>query len=225
MIPSLIVAAAQMAGLDLIAIADHNSCENAGAVIEAAEGSGLRVLPGLEVQSLEGVHFLCIFDLLEAANKMQELVYSSLPRLVLPEKDIEQQIVINSQDEFIKFCEMPLSLPTSMDVDEVFERASDIGGIVVPSHIDRRSSGICGVLGMIPESPRYEAVEISANTTPDEARFEHAEIGNRPIMTNSDAHWLSAIGEHWTELYMEHRTLDELRLAFRGEAGRRVVHA
>lgn len=225
MIPSLIVAAAQMAGLDLIAIADHNSCENAGAVMRVAEGTGLKVLPGLEVQSVEGIHFLCLFSLLEDANKMQEIVYQSLPKVKMPEKDIEQQIIVDSNDNFIRFCEIPLSLPTMMDVDEVYARASDIGGVVIPSHIDRRSSGICGVLGMIPESPCYQAVEISANTTPDEARFDHPEIGSRPILTNSDAHWLSAIGEHWTQLYMKHRTLQELRLAFRGEGGRRVVNA
>ena len=67
MIPSLIIEAAARAGLDIIGIADHNSCENAGAVIEAAEGIGIKVLPGLEVQSLEGIHLLCLFDSIEQA--------------------------------------------------------------------------------------------------------------------------------------------------------------
>lgn len=225
MIPSLIVAAAQIAGLDLIAIADHNSCENAGAVMKAAEGTGLRVLPGLEVQSVEGIHFLCLFSSLDDANRMQEVVYQSLPNVTVPQKQLEQQIVVDSNDEFIRFCETPISLPTMMDVDEVFNRTSDIGGMVIPSHIDRRSTGICGILGMLPDSPCYEAVEISANITPADARLRHPEVGNRPMLTNSDAHWLSAIGERWTELQMEHRTLEELRLACRGEGGRRVSNA
>jgi hypothetical protein len=72
MIPPLIVAAAQMAKLDIIGIADHNCCENAGAVIEAARESGIKVLPGMEAQSVEGVHLLCLFDELEAALAMQE---------------------------------------------------------------------------------------------------------------------------------------------------------
>ena len=50
MIHSLIIEAAVRAGLDIIGIADHNSCENAGAVIEASAGSGVKVLAGLEVQ-------------------------------------------------------------------------------------------------------------------------------------------------------------------------------
>ncbi len=76
MIPSLIIEAAARAGLDIIAIADHNSCENAGAVIEAAEDSGVRVLPGLEVQSVEGVHLLCLFDEIDQAHGLQDLVYA-----------------------------------------------------------------------------------------------------------------------------------------------------
>ena len=66
MIPSLIIEMALMAGLDIIGIADHNSCENAAAVMEAGAGSAVKVLPGLEVQSVEGVHFLCLFDALDA---------------------------------------------------------------------------------------------------------------------------------------------------------------
>ena len=79
MIPSLIVAAAVQAGLDVIGIADHNSCENAGAVISASKGSGVKVLPGMEVQSLEGVHLLCLFDRIEQAVQLQAIVYRSLP--------------------------------------------------------------------------------------------------------------------------------------------------
>ncbi len=50
MIPPLIVRRAQEVGLDLIAITDHHAAENVEAVQRAAEGSGLVVLPGMEVQ-------------------------------------------------------------------------------------------------------------------------------------------------------------------------------
>ena len=60
-------------GLDVIAIADHNSAENVRAVIEAALSSALKVLPGIECESVEGVHVLTVFDNPEDASKLTNL--------------------------------------------------------------------------------------------------------------------------------------------------------
>ena len=68
MIPPFIVRRAQELALGMIAITDHNSAENVGAVIEAAHGLDLAVLPGMEVQSREEVHLLCLFQTLEAGK-------------------------------------------------------------------------------------------------------------------------------------------------------------
>jgi len=225
MIPSLIIAAAKEAGLDIIGIADHNSCENAGAVIEAAKSSGIKVLPGLEVQSVEGVHLLCLFDFIEQAEEMQQAVYEALPRIEVAAKLYEQQIVVDYRAEFVKYCTMPISVPTAMEIDGVFERVYALGGILIPSHIDRLETGMCGVLGMLPDSPEFEAVEISRNISPDMARERYPSVDNRPIFQSSDTHWLSAIGERRTLLDIEHRTISEIRMACKGENGRRVVDA
>ena len=96
---------------------------------------------------------------------------------------------------------------------------------MVPSHIDRQSTGICGVLGMLPETPDFQAVEISANISPNDARLRYPSVGSRPILQSSDAHWLSAIGEHRTTFHLEHRNVGEITLACRGEGGRRVQNA
>ncbi|MCE5198198.1 MAG: PHP domain-containing protein [Armatimonadota bacterium] len=226
MIPPLIVEAAKVAGLDVIAIADHNSCENAAAVMRAAEGSGIRVLPGMEVQSVEGIHLLCLFDEIEQAEALQEAVYGSL--ISLPGgayRYSEEQFVVDWEGEFVKYCEKRIALPTSMDIDEVFERVAKIGGIMIPSHIDRQGTGIIDILGMIPETPDINGLEISRNITPDEARVRFPSVGNRPIFQNSDAHWLSAIGERHTILHMAHRNVSEIKLACRGVGGRRVENA
>jgi len=225
MIPPLIVEAARTAGLDVIAITDHNSCENAGAVIGAAEGSGLRVLPGLEVQSVEGVHLTCLFDNVQQAEAMQEVVYGRLPRMEISERLSQGQMVVDHLADFVRYCTKPISVPTDMEIDEVFERAYALGGMVIPSHIDRLETGMCGVLGMLPESPVFEAVEVSRNMTTQQARAKYPSIGNLPVFHASDAHWLSAIGEHRTVLRVEHRNIAEIRLACRGEGGRRISDA
>ncbi len=171
MIPPLIIAMALEMGLDIIGIADHNSCENARACIEAAEGTGLKVLPGMEVHTAEGVHLLCLFDDVDSSVHLMERVYETLPKIPGNQSLFEKQMIVDADGEFIGFCEQYLSLPCLMEIDEVFELTANFGGICIPSHIDRHEMGICGVLGMVPDEPDFPAVEISKNITPADARM------------------------------------------------------
>ena len=61
MLPEFIIERSAELGLDIIAVTDHNSCENAAAMIRAAEGTSIDVWPGMEVQSREEAHLLCLF--------------------------------------------------------------------------------------------------------------------------------------------------------------------
>src|SRR5512139_3749650 len=79
MIPPLIVQQALEQKLDLIAITDHNASANVEAVQKAARGTGLTVLPGMEVQSREDVHLLTIFETMDALNRWQKQVDAALP--------------------------------------------------------------------------------------------------------------------------------------------------
>ena len=78
MTPRKIVARALEMKLDMIAVTDHNSAENAGAVISAAADVPLTVLPGFEVTSAEEAHVVCLFGRLEDALAFQEVVYARL---------------------------------------------------------------------------------------------------------------------------------------------------
>ena len=62
MLPEQIVKAALFHEINLIAITDHNASQNAAAVISVAEEQGLLALPGMELQTIEEIHSLCLFD-------------------------------------------------------------------------------------------------------------------------------------------------------------------
>ncbi|NLL70896.1 MAG: PHP domain-containing protein, partial [Epulopiscium sp.] len=61
MTPNNIVNMALLKGLDIIAITDHNSCENVQAIIEVAEKTSLLVIPGMEIETAEEVHVVTLF--------------------------------------------------------------------------------------------------------------------------------------------------------------------
>ena len=83
MIPPLIVRRATELGLNLIAITDHHSVENVEAVQEAARPYGIAVLPGMEVQTREEVHVVCLFDSLDQAWQWQEMIWTHLDTMLL----------------------------------------------------------------------------------------------------------------------------------------------
>jgi predicted metal-dependent phosphoesterase TrpH len=79
MIPPLIVDEALRKGIQIIAITDHNATANVKAVQKAAEGSGLVVLGGMELQTKEEVHLLCLFEENETLEAWQKIVDQALP--------------------------------------------------------------------------------------------------------------------------------------------------
>ncbi|HDH50635.1 MAG TPA: PHP domain-containing protein, partial [Nitrospirae bacterium] len=78
MSPSAIIRTASEKGLNMIAITDHNSAENVDAAIKAAENTGISVLAGMEISSVEEAHILALFDDMKSAIRLQEIIYENL---------------------------------------------------------------------------------------------------------------------------------------------------
>ncbi|MDE3021532.1 MAG: PHP domain-containing protein [Pseudomonadota bacterium] len=68
MTPNAIVATAAKEGLSVIAITDHNEIDNVEPAIKAAAGSGVVVIPGVELSTSQG-HLLCYLPTLQALQK------------------------------------------------------------------------------------------------------------------------------------------------------------
>ncbi|MHB1000927.1 MAG: PHP domain-containing protein [Armatimonadota bacterium] len=207
MIPPFIVERAIEVGLDIIAITDHNSAENVQAVIDAADGSALKVLPGIECETLEGVHLICLFDTVQSAMEMQEIIYASLPNLPNRPETFGAQFVVDSTGDFIRYNERLLLVPTGIPLEDVVEAVNRLGGLAIPAHVDRPSYGIYGVLGFLPDEPVFNAVEISKHLTPDQAASRYPDLDGKSILCSSDAHRLEEIGTGRCRLDMKHRSV------------------
>lgn len=223
MVPELIVDRASRKGLDLIGVTDHNSGENAAAVMAAAAGSSVAVLPGMEVESREGVHVLTLFDDLEALSRWQDVVYASLPKLKNVEKVFGAQLVVDPSGRLERVVERLLITAIDLSLEDVVDRCVNEGGLAIPSHVDRPANGLLGVLGFVPPGLKVPALEISSRVSRSEAVNDYPRLAGWPLIRSSDAHTLEDIGETRTTLMVEKPLIAEIALACRGEQGRGIL--
>jgi hypothetical protein len=220
--PAALIDAAVSAGLDSIAVCDHNSAENAGAVQRAGRAAGLAVIPGMEITSAEEVHILGLLPDLESAMALQSKVYKSLPGRN-DENTFGMQVVANEFAEVLGFNEHLLAGATTLSLEAVVAAIHSVDGLAVASHVDREGFGIIGQLGFIPPELPLDAIEISRRMPLTRARETYAPGGERSILCASDAHDPKDIGTAATYMLMEQPTLQELRWALAGKGGRTIL--
>lgn len=221
MLPEFIVERAQELGLNLIAVTDHNSAENAVAVINAAQDSGVTVLPGMEVQSREEAHIVCLFDQVEQALLWQAEVYAHLPPLKNRENVFGAQILLDANGQAIGTLDRLLSTSVSFSVEEIVRRVCQLGGICIPAHIDRPAYSLIANLGFIPPDLDIHGVEISHLIGVQEARTRFPQLKRYGIIGSGDAHRLKEISRR-TTFKMAQPSVSEIALALAGQAGREV---
>lgn len=214
MTPKRIIDKAVDRKLDIIAIADHNSAENLAVAIEIALKRGITLLPSIEITSSEEVHVLAIFQTLDMAEEMQEMIYKNLSGGINNERLFGLQVVVNEDDEVLRFNRKLLIGATNITLKTLVDKIHAIGGMAIASHADRHF-GVISQLGFIPEDIRFDGIE-SANpdfkTEPD-----------IPRITSSDAHCLDDIGKMTTALLLEEPSFREIAMALRQIDGRMVL--
>jgi 3',5'-nucleoside bisphosphate phosphatase len=223
MIPPLIVEEAIERGINLIAITDHNSTANIAAVQKAAEGSGLIVLPGMELQTREEVHVLCLFDQLEQVYALQSWVDARMPPLLNNPDFFGEQFVVDETGDFIRREERLLLSSIEATLNEAWEQVCGLGGWFVPAHINRQAFGLINVLGLVPTDITIDALEISRHMTLSAAETRFPQIRGYPLIQNGDVHYLDDFlgSMHWN---IEMPVIAELRQAIFMHNGRSVEH-
>ncbi len=214
MTPPNILARAASNGLRVIAITDHNTAANTPAFAEAARDTPLTVIPGMEVQTREEVHLICLFPTPEEALAWQEVVYRSLPPLKNEARVFGEQHLLNARGEVIGTEERLLLASTSLAIDEVFREVRKRGGICYPAHVDRPSYSIISNLGFIPPELEVTVAELSRNTTRGKALERFPFLARYLLIGCSDAHRLEEINRQRTRLKLAAPTFRELKELF-----------
>ena len=219
MIPPLIIDEAKFKGINLIAITDHNSIDNIQPVLEAAEGSNITVLPGIELQTREEIHSICLFDTLEQAHDFFHEIEHSFPDIKNEADYFGEQFVVDNTGEFIRKEERLLITSSTFSLRDAVILAQSKGGVLIPAHIDRSAYGLLPVLGFIPDDVDINVFEISRHIKPNDAIERFPQLKYHQLIQNGDAHFLEEI-IGYNQFLIAKPTVEEIQLALTGKNNR-----
>jgi 3',5'-nucleoside bisphosphate phosphatase len=226
MAPHAIVAAALERDLAMIAICDHNSAGNVRAVNEAAAGTALAVVCGIEITTAEEAHVVGLFPTASAANAAGDEI-----RARLPETDegytrfFGEQWLFAGDDTIHGEETRALAMATDLPVSNVVALIKRFGGLAIAAHIDRPHFGVVGQLGFFPYDAGFDAVELSRHAPPGSDTARAARDHRLPVLHSSDAHFLDDVGGVASRLLVRDATFAELVLALRSRDDRGVADA
>lgn len=205
MTPNNIVNMAVLKGLDAIAITDHNTCANAKACMDCAKDTNLVVIPGMEVETAEECHVVCLFADIESTLRMEKVIDEHMPEIKNRTDIFGEQIIMDSQDNIIGYRENMLVTATSLSINQVVDFARKFGGVAIPAHIDKSSYSVLSNLGFIDDNLGFKTVEVKYPDKLDEI-YESKDLSRFRIIHSSDAHYLWDLSER--EHFLEVKSLD-----------------
>jgi len=200
--PGNIAGMAHLSELDIVALTDHNTCKNCPAFFDVASSLGIIPVAGMELTTSEDIHVVCLFETLDGALEFEHEL-SRFRVLIKNRTDIfGEQLIFDSDDNVIGSEEYLLSNATELSVEDVPELVSGFGGVCYPAHIDRDANGIIAVLGTLPETPSFTAVELHDMNKKDEYTDKYA-LWNKLVLTGSDSHYLETVGDTFGTLLLD----------------------
>ncbi len=195
MTPFNICAMSALKGLGIVAITDHNSCANCEVFLQAAKSYGLIGICGMELTTSEEIHLVVLFENLECALSFSKEIEKA--RLKIPNNPsvFGEQFLTDINDEVCASDLYFLPAATSISLEDAYNLANKHSAVIFPAHIDRTSNGIVGILGTVPEEPRFNCIEYNDSSNIETLTKQIPHLQNKKIIVNSDAHHLWDINE------------------------------
>ncbi len=197
--PANLAGMCALAGIQVVALTDHNTCGNCPAFLEAARHYGLLALPGMELTTLEEVHVVCLFPELDRAMAFSNHVRTRLSPIQNDPKRFGEQWYMDTEDHILGEETAFLAGATDIGVYDTAALVRSYGGLAYPAHIDRPAFSLLGNLGLWDEAMGFPIAEISANCPPDLG--QRPDLKGVPFIQACDAHYLDQIPD--AHQYME----------------------
>ena len=194
MSPSRIVSVLKEKGIGLAAITDHNTSLNNRAFASLCKKEGIAPLFGMEAQTAEEIHVLCLFSSLTSALMFSNFIYDLLPPIMnIPEK-MGDQVVVDEDETILEEVKKYLITSANISIDELEKEVHRRGGLYIPAHVDRPSFSLSSQFGTITEG-NWDAIEVVRLD-----RDPPLDTHGYPIIFSSDAHYPELIARRYTEL-------------------------
>lgn len=190
MTPNNIAGMASIAGLNIVALTDHNTSENCPAFYAAARKNGIIPVAGMELTTSEDIHVICLFEEIEDALHFSNFVKTH--RILIPNRtDIfGDQFICDENDEVTGVDEYLLSNATDICIDDVPRFVQEYNGICYPAHIDREANGIIATLGTLPEIKGISCAELHDEEKKEKYKELYPVLSEKTVVISSDAHYL-----------------------------------
>ena len=225
MSPANIVAEAELKGLDIIGITDHNTTLQCGLVAKLAAERGIFVLQGAEITTKEEVHCLAFFENSDALSIFQEFLDRSLAWIPNAPEIFGHQLQVNEYDEVVYEEQRLLINALSCTLKDAETLVHQLNGLFIPAHVDKKKNSIFSQLGLLPENLMADALELTSKSATGVFISPGNEGVPYTVICSSDAHFPSDIGAATTCFRLGEPTFSEIAMALRNEKGRRVIPA
>ena len=197
MTPGNLVGMAKINGLDAVALTDHNAMQNIPAALRMGKEYEVVVIPGMELETAEEIHVVCLFENVEKLREFQQIVTDSYGGEIPGNRPeiFGKQLIYNEEDEECGELERMLLIPSKISIDDVFGIVENLGGIAFPAHVDRDSYSVLTTLGMLPYGYKNGFVEISCECDRETLLKTYPELEKYKLLPSSDAHYIDKIQE------------------------------
>lgn len=210
MTPNNIVNMASLCGLDIIAICDHNSIGNVKSAMEVAQTLPITVVAGMELETSEEVHFVCLFEDLKTAQEFDDWLSPFKPSMKNRPEIFGHQRYMDCEDNVTGEEEKLLVSACSVSIYDVKKKIDTLPAVIIPAHVDRSSYSIISNLGFIPDDLGFTTIEISSSVTKDEVLKQYPYLEGYNIITDSDSHYLENIYEKQNPIELPSPTARDL---------------
>lgn len=195
--------------INWIAITDHNSTRNVKPFIEYFKDTDIKIIPGIEIQTIEEIHLVVLFKYLEDSEYFGNYIEKSL---MIKEYDPEKfgyQICLDNNSEFLSIIESPfLGSSSSKSINEIIKDAYNFETIIFPAHIFR-SFGLITQLGLPPKDLYFDAVEVKKENEINLAK----KLGFDRFIFGNDSHTPDQLIHYSCQVESDNREFDSLKKA------------
>lgn len=191
MTPANLAAMCALAGLQVVALTDHNSTGNCASFARAAARHGLLAIPGMELCTKEEVHVVCLFPDLERADSFSLRVRELLPPVKNNQDMFGAQILMDDGDSVIGEETALLAGAADISLYDVPDLVTSFGGFAYPAHIDRQANSLLSQMGIWDPELNFSLAEVSLHCP--KQLFQRRDLQNLRHIFACDAHYLHQI--------------------------------